>query len=449
MYLLLQMKRFLSHNRRIVFFLAVFIQGLLLRADVLHIHHIGVGQGDATLIVAYQNNGKGGLDTTSILIDAGNSSGKGEAVFLYINDVLGATKHINFIITSHLHSDHIGGMPQVLRRLVEKKWNVDYIIDRGVQFAPNESVCYDGSDDTLNDPIPPEKLLESGIYKEYEMLVDTFFKGKRSNWKPGYDLFRFLKRKVNMSMMCVAANGSVLVQHNDLFLSSPYKKNKDENDFSFAFLLQFDGFKYFTAGDLGGGGDYLDLETPLVSYFQSSKVADFHFCGYKASHHGSGNSSNQTFVNYTQPQLTVIPSALRSFHGTQLPWKDAWERLSAVPGSQLTYTYHWLNKPYSGSVDYYFDVLFEIADPGFCKAISIPVYYRSRAKEKPYNPAQGWNLLNNTNYVCNKKHNIPGIVCGTEQQPPALPLRHSKRITRLKNKARRLDAKAAQLEKQG
>lgn len=450
MYLLLQMKRFLSHNRRIVFFLAVFIQGLLLRGDVLHIHHIGVGQGDATLIVAYQNNGKGGLDTTSILIDAGNSSGKGEAVFVYLSDILGTTKHINFIITSHLHSDHIGGMPAVLQQLRQNNWNVNYIIDRGESKRPLPDICYSNAGDVSNDPVEPVSLPGSKIYESYEAeCASDFYKGKRYNIMPGADLFRALNRNANMSMMCVAANGCNLKKYQDNnYLPCPdLPKHPDENDFSFAFLLQFEGFKYFTGGDIGGGGEYLDQESLLIPYFKSYNVADFHFCGYKASHHGSGNSNNEAFINYAQPQLILIPSALRSFNGTQLPWQDAWTRLKDVPGSLMTYTYHYLDQPYQGRVDYYFDVKFEITDPGICKAINVPVYVRSRSKASPYDVTSSWTLYQN--YACNKPHNPPGATCGKLQQTaPALPPHQRKKITRLKKKARRLDAKAARLERQ-
>src|ERR1700744_6193240 len=101
-----------------------------LKADVVKVYHIGVGQGDATLIVAFQNNTvTGRVDTTSILIDAGNSSGKGSIVYDVINAELGATHHLNYIITSHLHSDHIGGMPMVLQKLHTAGYSVDFIFD--------------------------------------------------------------------------------------------------------------------------------------------------------------------------------------------------------------------------------------------------------------------------------------------------------------------------------
>lgn len=415
--------------------LILFFSGFGLKADSLWVHHIGVGQGDATLIVAWQTNATGGVDTTSVLIDAGNSSGKGNAVYNYVNEVLGARKRLNFVITSHLHSDHIGGMPVVLQRLRENNWNVNFIIDRGATNQPLPDICYgEGGPDEDNDPIEPVSLPSSGIYATYEGECNSvYYNGKRSNIAPGNDLFRALNRPANMSMMCVVSNGCVLTQYNSPVYNCPANPNPDENDFSFGFLLQFEGFKYFTAGDLGGGGEYLDLETPLIPYFNSYNVTDFHFCGYKASHHGSGNSNNQAFLTYSQPQLIVIPSALRSFSGRQLPWQSAVERMQAVPGNYMTYTYHYLTNPYSGAVDYYFDVKFKVSNPGVCAPIGLPVYRRSRAKTSPYAPISAFALLNN--YTCAEPHNPPGAPCVMQEKSTADTSGKKKRPKRKKQQA--------------
>jgi len=57
-------------------FLFLFLAGATY-ASQLDIHHIGVGQGDATLFVFTYDDGS----TVNILIDTGNSNGKGEEVF--------------------------------------------------------------------------------------------------------------------------------------------------------------------------------------------------------------------------------------------------------------------------------------------------------------------------------------------------------------------------------
>ncbi|PWB76574.1 MAG: hypothetical protein C3F07_03530, partial [Anaerolineales bacterium] len=69
----------------------------------LEIHHINIGQGDATLIV-----GPGGK---SLLFDAGesnwNSSAKAQIIASYMETVLGCTS-LDYVVISHFHLDHIG-----------------------------------------------------------------------------------------------------------------------------------------------------------------------------------------------------------------------------------------------------------------------------------------------------------------------------------------------------
>jgi competence protein ComEC len=387
------------------FALCVLLLGTLqLRADTVWVHHIGVGQGDATLIVAYQYNSTTlQVDTTSILIDAGNSSGKGEAVFDYINTELGTIKHLNYIITSHLHSDHIGGMPAVIAKLSINKWRVDYIIDRGAQFEPSEDECYSPDGFVDNDPVQPFDLPGSKIYLAYEEEIKKFYPNKRFNPAPGIDLFRELKRPLSMSMLLVASNGCTLIKYGSSFYQCPYVAKPDENDFSYAFLFSFQGFKYFTAGDLGGAPPYLDLETPLVDYFKTYPDKDFHFCTYKASHHGSINSNNEVFINYVKPTLTIIPSALRSFSGTQLPGLATLNRLANV-GSTILYTYVYNTNPYSGTVSDFKDVKFVVVDPGYDQNIAIQVYSRNRSKSSPYGPEGAF--INDGVVTCKKSHGL-------------------------------------------
>lgn len=434
-----------------------------LHADTVTIHHIGVGQGDATLIIALQANSNGGYDTTSILIDAGNSSGKGKAVFQYIKTELGTTKHINYIITSHLHSDHIGGMPVLLDSLGTYKWNVNYILDRGATKQPLPDSCYSKIGYVDNDPVEPVDLPGSGIYKSYEDMIKKWFNGKRYNIQPGFDLFRHFGRPSNMSMQTVASNGCTLVTYDQATQNCPYIAKPDENDFSFVFLYMFDGFKYFTGGDIGGSEPYYDFETPIMKYFKTYPIMDFHCCVYKASHHGSANSSNADFIAYIEPALTVIPSALRSFSGTQLPGQTTITRCTTA-GSKMSYTYKYDDTPYSGTVSAYKDVKFTITDPGYYKAITIPVYTRERSKSSPYAPTTIYTLEQTV--VCDHYHDeieldgLPASLAIASILPPldlavaapkngprlsdysACRLRH---IQRLKKRAFRASQKAEKL----
>lgn len=88
-------------------------------AQQLEIHHIDVGQADATLI-------KGPTGVT-MLIDAGND-GNGTSIVLPYLSSQGITT-LNYIVNSHYHADHLGGLDEVINSLGSAK--IGAIYDRG------------------------------------------------------------------------------------------------------------------------------------------------------------------------------------------------------------------------------------------------------------------------------------------------------------------------------
>lgn len=415
------------NTKRSIFarFISTFCGGILLLlhshclANYLQIHHIGVGQGDATLIVLGVDDVAPGSPQIRILIDAGNSSSKGTEVFNYLNALYGAeaTPYLNYIITSHLHSDHYGGTPQLMRLMKANNWGIAYIIDRGAGFSdpslPShpDVLCY--SDDegiTSNDPTAAV-LAEPGsnLYKDYlKVIKDNGWEAKRQGISMGYNLvvpFIYNEHYQSFDVNCMAQSSCVLNQYGTVnFACSPAQS---ENDMSYVWKVQFDGFRYFSGGDIGGGGGgYQDLETPLCTYFATfPNAGSFHFCALKANHHGSGHSMNANFLapGCANPTLTVVPSALRSFSGTQIPTRNTLEAL-ATSGSQLYYTYIKANGIYyEGSVEKYNHVVLNVKDPGFGNNIPIAVTQCKVNKETLANEDQ-WGAGTVT---CTKAHPAP------------------------------------------
>lgn len=74
------------------------------QADMLEVHYIDVGQGDATLIKCGEH---------AMLIDAGDYT-KGSAVWAYL--LKQNVDKLDYVIGTHLDADHIGGMDVVITK---------------------------------------------------------------------------------------------------------------------------------------------------------------------------------------------------------------------------------------------------------------------------------------------------------------------------------------------
>ena len=74
-------------------------------SDLLTVHFINVGEGDAILLV--QGN-------YSMLVDGGSVE-MGTTVFSYVREQ--GIERLDYIVATHPFTDHIGGLPDVLRRI--------------------------------------------------------------------------------------------------------------------------------------------------------------------------------------------------------------------------------------------------------------------------------------------------------------------------------------------
>ena len=74
-------------------------------ADLLSVHFLNVGEGDAILLVQ---------GDYAMLVDGG-LEGKGTTVFSYIRAQ--GIERLDYIVATHPFADHIGGLPDVLRRM--------------------------------------------------------------------------------------------------------------------------------------------------------------------------------------------------------------------------------------------------------------------------------------------------------------------------------------------
>jgi beta-lactamase superfamily II metal-dependent hydrolase len=309
----------------------------------LQIHHIAVGQGDCTLIIATDKDNNGISKTVSVLIDGGpiEDPKKVDILYKYILDTITAAGGIgiDFMIVSHLHADHLKGIYSLLRKIYDVTkpvWKDTLrVIDR---IAINQK-WDDDVDDCWN--VKNGDLLTR--YKRFRK--GKTFKGKVFDTEIGKSIFDIFGFKV-IKLTCVAQNGWAdggwqAQSKSGTDLNTP----KSENDLSFAFYLQYNAFRYLTAGDCGGVADrYSNLEKPIADYLKrtykkNGDTPEFHLCSYKVSHHGSDHSTKDDFLAIVKPKSCVIQSALQMFNKSRIPKKATVERLTKAGCAHILMTY--------------------------------------------------------------------------------------------------------------
>jgi len=400
----------------------------------LEIHHIGVGQGDATLFIFTLDNGR----KFNILLDTGNSNGKGTQIFEYLKNHLSLDEKdkytIHALITSHLHSDHYGGAPTLINtlRTNANNWNLERIIDRAAEgtymYDGQEVLCYDKNDEDMyfqNDDEEPEEAYQepkTALYTRYQNAINDYnntegLNSIRVKLGVGMDLFTDVFRVQSpFKFWCLTLDTKVVKKIGELGAESPGDA-ESENDLSYSWLIQYEGFKYFTGGDIAGYNQsgYLDLETPLCDTFRESwsDYGSYHLCGFKVSHHGSSHSTNSLFINEEcgNPTMAIIPSALRSFSGTQIPTEQTLTRIyNAVPDStrNVMYTYikdsintNLADRYSSGKVIEYNHVVVTVTNPGFGKPIDMKIQ-QEKVNKKNLENVGAWG---GKTISCAKEHN--------------------------------------------
>ncbi|HEY0686612.1 MAG TPA: MBL fold metallo-hydrolase [Steroidobacter sp.] len=263
-------------------------------AGLLDIHHISTHQGDATLIVA--------PDGTTILIDAGATAESGPAVLearpdasrsagewigRYVQRRLNDTggDAIDTLLVTHLHPDHINGIPDVARMVPIRR-----VIDSGY---PEYSY-------------PPFE--DANASERYVKWVREQKKVER--WQVGSNEQIRLERgasSVPFHVRNLAGMGTVWRAGTRFDATD----RPNVNACSIALRLQFGRFSYFCAGDLTSWADAgvrpnLDALTPAALAAGPVDVA-------VAPHHGLFDASNSEMVRALSARAWII-SAWHASH---------------------------------------------------------------------------------------------------------------------------------------
>lgn len=203
------------------------------------VQFLDVGQADCTLINL--------PDGKNILIDAGNTE-DGRKIVEYIID-LGIEK-FDYIICTHPHEDHIGGMAEVIARL-----NFDHII---MPLISDEDV--DGSE----------------IYEKLLLTISKLNK-KVTTATPGVII-----SELGFKIECLAPL---------------YSSYGNMNDYSAVMMISYGETEILFTGDAEKVS-----EMEMLSINKDKLDADI----LKVGHHGSSTATSKEFLDATTPNYAVI-----------------------------------------------------------------------------------------------------------------------------------------------
>ena len=264
-------------------------------AKTLDIYFVDVEGGQATLVVSPSKQ--------TLLVDSGwpglNSR---DALRIAAAAKKAGVKEIDYLVTTHYHSDHVGGVPQLVAKMPVKTF-----VDHGA------SVEHGGEADRL--------------YHAYLKARDS---GSHLEVKPG-DKIPVKGLDVTVLTAGGAAIASAMAgagQPNpECAAVKPKEADPSENAQSVGILIQFGSFRMIDLGDLTW-----NKENELVCPNNKVGTVDL----YLTTHHGLDQSNSPAVVRAVHPRVVIMNNGARKGGSP-----EAWETVHTSPGLEDLWQLHY------------------------------------------------------------------------------------------------------------
>ena len=261
----------------------------------LDIYFVDVEGGQATLIVTPSKQ--------SLLIDAGWPGFENrDAKRIAAAAKKAGIKKIDFLLTTHYHRDHVGGVPEIAAILP-----VVTFVDHG--------------------PIRETGKAADELFLAYRQVME---KAKRMTVKPG-DTLPLKDVKVEV----LSADGNLIAQARpgagapNPLCSSEKRKDDDptENARSLGTFLTYGKFRFIDLGDLTWNKE-LELVCP------TNKIGQVDV--YLTTHHGMDISGPAAIVHALKPRVAIMNNGAKK--GGSAP---AWQAVHSSPGLEDFWQLHY------------------------------------------------------------------------------------------------------------
>ena len=310
------------------------------------IYVLDVEQGDSQFIVS--PSGK------TMLIDVGETNWNSSAGATYVNmrlqEIMGAGfSHIDYLVLTHLHSDHLGyveydstglnttGYGGIYDIVETYGYTIGKMIDRdsGVWVdTDDDGICHDEFTEITWNNIGD--ISNTGTHWVcYATDPDNATKLNRETPIVGSTTQIDMGSDVTVTIIMADADG-VMMENKTTPVSGNHYTDvvpPSENDYSIVLKLTYGSLDYVTGGDLDGqyatsgyGYTYNDEETVAAP-----RIGDIDVL--RVNHHGSSHSSNQYYLDTLSPTVSLISVGDNDYLH---PDPNTLDRLLAVSDVYLT-----------------------------------------------------------------------------------------------------------------
>lgn len=282
-------------TKRAFLWVVLLLLPISVSAQQLEIHYINVSWGGSVFVK--------GPDGTTVLLEAGNTGRGTGRVVPYLQSIgIMPGNGLDYTFAGHQHCDHIGGLDEV----INAGYNVR--IKNYYNGSSTTSTCVTG----------------------WNSAAATTTAGTPVSVPVG----TVIQLGNGAKLTVVARNGSII--------GGGSVSVSDENDRSIAVLIQYGGFDYLWASDMGGGNidetctgrftsSQTDVESSVVQAISPGGAFPIISAGgidvLNVNHHGSESSTNKNWMNLSQPAVAVISTGAGQSTGWDLPRIDVVEHV--------------------------------------------------------------------------------------------------------------------------